>query len=103
MPSNPVSPITYNGIEFDHRQRPMAAAALLSADPFIQPTSPETWSQRDLNELQQRGWISPAGMRVDRLWRYRVTEVGQCVAESLREEGLTWDGFDLWDGEELIR
>lgn len=107
MPSSVPAPTDYRGTPFDPAQRPMALAALLSAHPdtgIIQPTDCDRWFARDLNELVSRDWARPYRMRVDRLWIYRITEIGRCVAESFTDEGLEFDGFDVWTPEgELIR
>lgn len=95
----------YRGSEFIAADRPPVVAAMLSASAsgIIAPPDGVRWFQRDLNELYSRDWARPYRMRVDRLWYYRLTEIGQCVAQSFREEDWSFDGWDAWEGETLRR
>lgn len=85
--------------------RPTVIAALLSAggSGVIQPPDGERWFQRDLNELHARNLAYPFQMRVDRLWFYRLSETGHLVAHDFRDEGWSFDGYDCWLADRLIR
>ena len=91
--------------QFDPAARPRVVAALLSANKngIIAPPDGQRWFQADLNELVTRHWVVQHQMRVDRLWYYRLTEAGRAVAWSLAEGGWSFDGYDAWFHETLMR
>lgn len=94
----------YRHVEFHAAHRPMVVAAMLSADGdgVIAPPDGVRWFQRDFNEMVSRDWARQHRMRPDRMWSYRLTDIGHCVAESFRDDGYTFDGWDLWEAERLM-
>jgi len=90
---------------FDPVARPRVVAALLSAgsNGIIQPADGDRWFQADVNEMVTRGWAVQHQMRQDRLWYYRLTQYGSDIAAWLRGDGWTFDGFDTWHNETLMR
>lgn len=90
---------------FDPVARPRVVAALLSAgsNGITQPADGDRWFQADVNEMVTRGWVVQHQMRVDRLWYYRLTVSGRDTADRLRREGWSFDGFDTWHNDTLMR
>lgn len=84
--------------------RPTVIAALLAAgqNGVIPPADGLRFFSRDLNELHSRGLAHPYRMRVDRMFYYRLSEEGRCVAESFQEDGFEFDGWDVWEKDRLL-
>ncbi len=88
MPSNPPTLPDYAGTTFYPHKRPGVMAALFHGHAHKAKLTPvadnPAWTQRDINEMMQRGWVKRSRQRgIDKAWWFELTTEGRNVAEEL--------------------